>query len=57
VVRYNNRLLQLERQSRHWAAAESRVLVRENQSGEVAIHYRDRRMGFRELKPSTALGE
>jgi transposase len=57
VVRYNNRLLQLERQSRHWAPAKSRVLVRENEAGEVAIHYRDQRVGFRELKASTALGE
>ncbi len=57
VVRYNNRLLQLERQSRHWAPAKSRVLVRENEAGEVAIHYRDRRVGFRELKASIALGE
>ena len=57
VVRYNNRLLQLERRSRHWAPAKSRVLVRENEAGEVAIHYRDQRMGFRELKASTALGE
>ncbi len=47
VVRYNNRLLQLERPSRHWAPAKSRVLVRENQAGEIAIHYRDQRMGFR----------
>jgi hypothetical protein len=57
VVRYNNRLLQLERQSRHWAPAKSRVLVRENKAGEVAIHYRDQRVGFRELKASTALSE
>jgi transposase len=57
VVRYHNRLLQLERQSRHWAPAKSRVLVRENQAGEVAIHYRDQSVAFRELKASTALGE
>ena len=57
VVRYNNRLLQLERQSRHWAPAKSRVLVRENEAGEVAIHYRNQRVSFRELKASTALGE
>lgn len=37
VVRYHNRLLQLERQSRYWAPAKSRVLVRENQAGEIAI--------------------
>jgi len=58
VVRYNNRLLQLERQSRHWAPAKSRVLVRENEAGEVAIHYRGQRLGFRELKAaSIALSE
>jgi len=33
-------------------------LVRENQTGELAIHYRDHRLLFRELKPaSTALSE
>jgi hypothetical protein len=58
VVRYNNRLLQLERQSQHWAPAKSRVLVREDEAGEVAIHYRNQRLGFRELKAaSKALGE
>jgi hypothetical protein len=57
VVRYNNRLLQLERQSQHWAPAKSHVLVRENEAGEVAIHYRGQRLGFRELQPSKALGE
>jgi len=54
VVRYHNRLLQLERQGRHWTPAKSRVLVRENEAGEVAIHDRDQRLVFRELKPSTA---
>jgi len=58
VVRYNNRLLQLERQNPHWAPAKSRVLVRENEAGEVAIHYRGQRLGFRELTAaSKALGE
>src|SRR5208283_4007702 len=50
VVRYKNRLLQLERQTRHWAPAKSRVLVRENEAGEIAIHYREQRVGFREWK-------
>jgi transposase len=50
VVRYHNRLLPLERQSQHWAPAKSRVLVRENEAGEVAIHYRSQRLLFRELK-------
>lgn len=49
VVRYNNRLLQLERQSRHWAPSRSRVQVRENEAGAIAIHYRGQRLGFREL--------
>jgi hypothetical protein len=58
VVRYQNRLLQLEPQSQHWAPAKSRVLVRENQTGELAIHYRDHRLVFRELKAaSTSLSE
>jgi transposase len=57
VVRYHNRLLQLERQSRHWAPARSRVWVRENEAGDLAIHYRNQRVGYRELKASTALGE
>ena len=57
VVRYHSRLLQLERQSQYWAPAKSRVLVRENEAGELAIHYRSQRLGFRELKASTALSE
>lgn len=58
VVRYQNRLLQLERQSRHWAPSRSRVMVRENEAGEIAIYYRGQRLGFRELpKASTAASE
>ena len=58
VVRYKNRLLQLERQSQHWAPAQSRVVVRENEAGEIAIHYRGQRLAFSELPgPSTKLGE
>ena len=49
VVSYKSRLLQLERQSRHYAPARSRVTVRENQRGELAILYRGRRLGFREI--------
>jgi transposase len=58
VVRYQNRWLQLERPSRPRVATKSRVLVRENESGEIAIHYRDHRLVFRELKAaSTVLSE
>jgi len=53
VVRYNHRLLQLERQSQHWAPAKSRVRVRENEAGKIAIHYRGQRLLFRELKAAS----
>ena len=49
VVCYKNRRLQLERQSRHWAPAKSRVLVRENEAGDIAIHYRGQRLAFHQL--------
>lgn len=49
VVSYKTRLLQLERQSRHYAPARSRVTVRENQLGELAILYRGHKLGFKEI--------
>lgn len=49
VVSYQRRLLQLERQSRFHAPVKSRVTVRENQQGELAITYRNRRLRFREI--------
>src|SRR5262249_1355354 len=49
VVRYQNRVLQLERQTQHWAPAKSRVVEREKKSGETAIDHRDRQIPFREL--------
>ena len=48
VVRYHNRLLQLERQSGH-APARSTVLVCENAAGVVEIRYRDRAMRWTEI--------
>jgi hypothetical protein len=53
VVRYKNRLLQLERQSHCWAPSQSRVRVRENEAGEVAIHYRGQRLKFRDLQSAS----
>jgi transposase len=53
VVHYRSRLLQLERPSRPRVPTKSRVLVRENEAGEIAIHYRDHRLMFRELKPAS----
>jgi len=49
VVSYKTRLLQLERQSRHYAPARSRVTVRENQQGQLAIVYRGQQLAFREI--------
>src|SRR5712664_2184307 len=58
VVRYKNRLLQLERHSQHWAPAKSRVLVRENEAGKIQIRYRDHDVLFREVPwASTARSE
>jgi len=56
VVRYKNRLLQLQRQRQHWAPAQSRVVVRENEPGEIEIRYRGQRLAFREISASTAMG-
>jgi len=47
--------LQLERQNRRWAPAKSRVVVRENQAGDI---YRGQSLHFRELSAAaTALSE
>jgi transposase len=48
VVRYDNRLLQLERQSHH-PPARSRVRVFEDVAGQLEIRYRDRVMRWTEL--------
>jgi transposase-like protein len=49
VIGYEGKLLQLERQSRHYAPAKSRVTVRENQAGDLAIEYRGRTLPFRQI--------
>ena len=51
VVRYHNRLFQLERQS-GLAPARSTVLVRENVAGLIEIRYRDRAMRWTEVQAS-----
>jgi len=50
VVSYEGRLLQLEPQSRHHAPAKSKVLVRENQAGELHVEYRGQRLGFTRIE-------
>ncbi len=58
VVRYKNRLLQLERQSQHWAPSRSRVRVRENEAGQIQIRYREQSLRFREVqRASTSRSE
>ena len=46
VVSYEGKLLQVQRQSQRYAPAKSRVLVRQNQAGELQIVYRGRRLSF-----------
>ena len=53
VVRYHNRLFQLERQSR-LAPARSTVLVREDVAGAIDIRYRDRPMRWTEIHAPVA---
>ena len=50
VASYNGKLLQVERQSRHHAPAKSRVLVRENQAGELHLEYRGRKLAFTHIQ-------
>jgi hypothetical protein len=52
VVRYGNRLLQLERQSQHYAPARSKVLVCEGRDGSLRIEYRGQKLGWREIRAS-----
>jgi hypothetical protein len=49
VVSYEGRQLQLERQSRHHAPAKSKVLVRENETGQLEIEYRGRPLRYSEI--------
>ena len=51
VVRYDNRFLQLERQSGH-APARSTVVVCESVDGHLEIRYRDRVMRWTEITAS-----
>ena len=54
VVRYDNRLFQLERQS-HRPPARGTVLVREAADGPIEIQYRDRVMRWTEILPGAAV--
>ena len=49
VVRHENRFYQVERQSRHYAPAKSKVTVCEWEDGTIEIHYRGRKLLYREI--------
>jgi hypothetical protein len=51
VVRYNNRLLQLERQRKFYAPAASKVTVQQWRDGSLHLLYRGRPIGWREIDP------
>jgi transposase len=49
VVRYDNRLFQVQAQSRKYAPAQGKVLVCEWQDGTVEIEYRGRKLPWKEI--------
>jgi hypothetical protein len=49
VVRYDNRLFQVQAQSRKWAPAQGKVVVCEGQHGTVEIEYRGRKLPWKEI--------
>ena len=52
VVRYANRFFQLQPQSRHYAPAQSKVLVCEGRHGSLAIEYRGHALRWQEIPAS-----
>ena len=59
VVRYDNRLFQVQAQSRKWAPAQGQVVVCEWQDGTVEIEYRGRKLPWQEIRntPPQVLAE
>jgi len=49
VVRYDNRLFQVQAQSRKYAPAQGKVVVCEWQDGSIEIEYRGRKLPWREI--------
>jgi len=54
VVRYDNRYFQIERQSRHYAPAQGRVLVFEGRDGTIGIEYRGSELSWKEIAAPAA---
>lgn len=59
VVRYDNRLFQVQAQSRKYAPAQGKVVVCEWQDGTVEIEYRGRKLPWKEItnRPPQVLAE
>ena len=59
VVRYNGRLLQIQRHGRHQAPARAQVVVQEWESGELEICYRGQKIAWEEIRvlPPRVLAE
>jgi hypothetical protein len=49
VVRYDNRLFQVQAQSRKYAPAQGKVAVCEWQDGSIEIEYRERKLPWKEI--------
>jgi len=49
VVRYDNRLFQLQAQSRKWAPVQGKVVVSQWEDGTVEIEYRGRKLPWQEI--------
>jgi hypothetical protein len=49
VVRYDNRLFQVQAQSRKYAPAQGKVVVCEWQDGTIKIEYRGRELPWKEI--------
>lgn len=49
VVRYDNRLFQVQKQSRKYAPAQGKVVVCEWQDGRIEIEYRERKLPWKEI--------
>lgn len=49
VVRYDNRLFQVQAQSRKYAPAQGKVVVGEWQDGTIEIEYRERTLPWKEI--------
>jgi hypothetical protein len=54
VVRYDNRLFQVQAQSRRYAPAQGKVVVCEWQDGTVEIEYRGRKLPWKEIVSAPA---